>query len=67
MRERAAAIHERLALAQPAPKVELDHQDAWQLLIATILAARSNDKTINTITPALFARFPVAVLIPTDG
>ncbi|MEM6995346.1 MAG: endonuclease III [Myxococcota bacterium] len=56
--ERALAIHTRLAKAQPAPRVELDHQNAWQLLIATILAARSNDRTINTITPELFRRWP---------
>lgn len=61
VRQRAAAINERLAVAQPAPKVELDHQNAWQLLIATILAARSNDRTINTITPTLFARWPTPV------
>lgn len=40
--------------------VELDHQDAYQLLVATILAAQSTDKMINTITPALFARYPDA-------
>lgn len=55
---RAREIHRRLARAQPAPKVELDHENAWQLLVATILAARSNDRIINTITPALFARWP---------
>lgn len=55
---RAKEIHRRLARAQPAPQVELDHDDAWQLLIATILAARSNDRTINTITPTLFERWP---------
>lgn len=55
---RAREIHRRLLRAQPAPKVELDHADAWQLLIATILAARSNDRAINKITPVLFARWP---------
>ncbi|MEM9461326.1 MAG: endonuclease III, partial [Myxococcota bacterium] len=55
---RTKEIHRRLARAQPDPQVELDHQDAWQLLIATILAARSNDRIINAITPALFARWP---------
>ena len=40
--------------------VELDHANAYQLLVATILAAQSTDKTINTITPALFARYPDA-------
>jgi len=40
--------------------VELDHQDAYQLLVATILSAQSTDKMINTITPALFAKYPDA-------
>ena len=30
------------------------------MLVATILSAQSTDKTINTITPALFARYPDA-------
>lgn len=58
MQERADEIGRRLRKAQPKPEVELDHEDAWQLLIATILAARSNDRIINTITPTLFERWP---------
>lgn len=58
LRTRARAIERRLRRAQPDPKVELDHADAWQLLVATILAARSNDRTINQITPTLHARWP---------
>jgi endonuclease-3 len=38
--------------------VELDHDNAYQLLVATILAAQSTDKLINTVTPALFAKYP---------
>jgi endonuclease-3 len=56
--ERAAAIAARLADAWPDAVVELDHQNAYQLLVATILAAQSTDKLINTVTPALFAKFP---------
>ncbi len=55
---RTKEIHRRLSKAQPNPKVELDHENAWQLLVATILAARSNDRIINSITPALFERWP---------
>ena len=54
---RVRELHRRLRRAQPAPKVELDYADAWQLLVATVLAARSNDRTINQITPELFARW----------
>lgn len=51
-------IAAHLAALYPDAVVELDHQDAYQLLVATILAAQSTDKMINTVTPALFARFP---------
>lgn len=56
--EIAAGVLERLAVSIPAPEVELDFEDAWQLVVATILAAQSTDKTINAITPALFSRYP---------
>lgn len=51
-------MRERLALAMAKPECELDHKDAWTLLIATILSAQSTDKLVNTVTPKLFARFP---------
>jgi endonuclease-3 len=57
-RERVAAIEARLAQKWPDAVVELDHKNAYQLLVATILAAQSTDKLINTVTPALFARYP---------
>jgi endonuclease III len=60
---RAKEIHRRLAKAMPEPKVELDHQNAWHLLVATILAARSNDRTINEITPELFRRVPSRIIV----
>jgi endonuclease-3 len=50
----------RLGEAWPDAVVELDHRNAFELLCATILAAQSTDRMINTITPALFARFPDA-------
>jgi endonuclease-3 len=55
---RVAAIAARLAETWPDAVVELDHANAYQLLVATILAAQSTDKLINTVTPALFARYP---------
>jgi endonuclease-3 len=49
---------DRLAEKWPDAVVELDHANAYQLLVATILAAQSTDKLINTVTPALFAKYP---------
>ena len=59
-RIRAAQLAVLLGLAYPDAVVELDHTNPYQLLVATILAAQSTDKTINTITPALFATYPDA-------
>jgi len=57
-KERAPLIDLRLAERTPHPVVELDFANAWQLLVATILAAQSTDKMINTITPVLLSRWP---------
>ncbi len=38
----------------------LRHQDAYQLLVATILSAQCTDARVNKVTPALFRRFPDA-------
>ena len=54
----ATAVRKRLARALPDPTVELKHENPWQLLVATILAAQSTDATINRVTPELFAAFP---------
>jgi len=48
----------RLAQALPEPRCELDHANAWQLLIATILSAQSTDARVNMVTPELFRRYP---------
>jgi endonuclease-3 len=37
---------------------ELDHRNAFELTVATILSAQSTDKMVNTVTPTLFARWP---------
>ncbi len=57
-KKRARAIGKRLARAIPEPVVELDFDDPWQLLMATIMAAQSTDKTVNRVGETLFARFP---------
>ncbi len=56
----AAAIGAALAAAYPDAGCELDFADPFQLLVATILSAQCTDARVNTVTPALFARFPDA-------
>jgi endonuclease III len=57
-RARAAEIFTILGQTYPDAHCELDHVDAWQLLVATVLSAQSTDRRVNTVTPALFARWP---------
>jgi len=39
----------------PDVKTQLNHQNAFQLLVATILSAQCTDRQVNSVTPALFA------------
>jgi endonuclease-3 len=59
-RQRAAVVLERLRAEYPDPRCALVHDDAFQLLAATILSAQSTDEMVNKVTPALFARYPTA-------
>jgi endonuclease III len=56
--EKALEIYKRLLKATPNPKVELDYTTPFELLVATILSAQCTDKLVNTVTPALFKKFP---------
>jgi endonuclease III len=55
---RVRAILKKLDEAYPAATCELKHENAWQLLVATILSAQSTDVTVNQVTPALFRKYP---------
>src|SRR5438132_6887709 len=57
---RLARIIEGLEAAYPDARCALDHTNALQLLVATILSAQSTDKMVNTITPALFRKYKTA-------
>jgi endonuclease III len=48
----------RLREAYPDAHCELDHQDPFQLLVATVLSAQSTDVAVNRVSPGLFARYP---------
>lgn len=36
----------------------LNHRNAWELLVATILSAQCTDERVNKVTPGLFERYP---------
>lgn len=57
---RARLTHERLAVEYPDAECELDHRNAFELLVATILSAQCTDARVNLVTPELFRRWPTA-------
>lgn len=59
--ERAARIAAILDEKFPAPAIPLDHEDPFQLLVATVLSAQCTDARVNQVTPALFRRAPSAL------
>ncbi|HET9955758.1 MAG TPA: endonuclease III [Polyangiaceae bacterium] len=54
----ALAVFEKLRTHHADAHCELDHQNPFQLLVATVLSAQSTDVMVNKITPDLFRRFP---------
>jgi endonuclease-3 len=53
-------IVRRLEAAMPEARIALDYEDELQLLVAVMLSAQCTDAVVNTVTPALFARYPTA-------
>ncbi len=56
--ERVAAILMELRKAYPDVVCALNHKNAWELTVATILSAQCTDVRVNLVTPALFKAFP---------
>lgn len=56
----AENILQILRATYPDAHCALDHQGAFQLLIATIISAQCTDERVNMVTPALFRKFPDA-------
>ena len=56
--ERVAAILDALRKTYPGVVCALNHRNAWELTIATILSAQCTDVRVNLVTPALFKAFP---------
>jgi endonuclease III len=57
---RVRSIVDGLEDLYPDVECELDHQDAFELLCATILSAQCTDERVNKVTPDLFRRYPSA-------
>ncbi|MFI9767351.1 endonuclease III [Streptomyces sp. NPDC052415] len=55
---RARRINRELAEVYPYAHPELDFENSFQLLVATVLSAQTTDLRVNQTTPALFAKYP---------
>ncbi|GGV20467.1 hypothetical protein GCM10010293_16270 [Streptomyces griseoflavus] len=55
---RARRINRELAEVYPYAHPELDFENPFQLVVATVLSAQTTDLRVNQTTPALFARYP---------
>lgn len=58
MVRRARKINRELAEVYPYAHPELDFENPFQLLVATVLSAQTTDLRVNQTTPALFAKYP---------
>ena len=58
--KRVAAILAKLDEAYPDATCELKHQNAFQLLISTILSAQCTDVRVNQVTETLYKKYPDA-------
>ena len=55
---RARRISRTLHRAYPDAHTELNAENPYQMVVATILSAQCTDRRVNQVTPALFDRFP---------
>lgn len=57
LKTRAQTIIQRLKRAYPDAKCSLNHSNAFELLIATILSAQCTDERVNIVTADLFRKY----------
>jgi endonuclease III len=57
-RVRLQKIMDELDRLFPNVTCALNHENPWQLLVATILSAQCTDERVNKVTPGLFAKYP---------
>src|ERR1041384_4294742 len=56
--ERTKQIIAALRKTYPDARCALNHNNAYELLVATILSAQCTDVRVNLVTPALFKKYP---------
>jgi endonuclease-3 len=58
--ERLQKVFAALDQLFPQAQCALRHENAFQLLVATILSAQCTDERVNKVTPGLFQKYPTA-------
>jgi endonuclease-3 len=59
-KETALRAFEKLAAHYPDAHCELDHHNAFELLVSTVLSAQTTDVNVNKAAPKIFAKYPDA-------
>lgn len=57
-RGKARSVLNKLIARYPVAETALDYEDAWQLLVVTVMSAQTTDENVNRVAPNLFARYP---------
>jgi endonuclease-3 len=57
-KERYQFIVDHFQQHMPVAETELEFEDPYELLVATILSAQCTDKRVNMTTPAIFKKYP---------
>ena len=57
---KAAAVDRAFARAYPDVNCALEFENPFECLVSTILSAQTTDSKVNSVTPALFAKYPDA-------
>jgi endonuclease-3 len=57
-RGKARAVLNRLARRYPTIRTALDYDNAFRLLVVTVLSAQTTDENVNKVAPVLFERYP---------
>ena len=59
-KEKVIEILDALRIEYPDAECALVHRNPFELLVAVTLSAQTTDKSVNQISPALFAKYPNA-------
>lgn len=57
-RGKARTVLNKLIARYPVAETALDYDDAWQLLVVTVMSAQTTDENVNRVAPNLFAKYP---------